>query len=250
MESGLFEPDVQERVIPTENVQLMFHYKEPFLVCHPNTIAARQPRSIISGLNNSFSDVSTFGEAGVVFVSFYPSGACHFFDFPLFEIENRSIDLGDIFCSEVRQVEEHLQTKSSTNERIKVIEDFLLKRFSPVADYDSKLVDAGIRFIKQSRGQLSSATLSEKLSVTTKNLERKFSEYIGKTPKQFIRLIRFQATLADLGSTQQISFTEHAYRNGYFDQAHFIKEFKSFTGFTPREFHLRYPDFNLDGESC
>jgi AraC-like DNA-binding protein len=111
-------------------------------------------------------------------------------------------------------------------------------------------VCAGIRLIQQSRGQLSSAALSEKLSVTTKSLERKFSEYIGKTPKQFIRLIRFQAALADLGSTSQISFTEYAYRNGYFDQAHFIKEFKSFTGFTPREFHLRYPDFSLDGVSC
>lgn len=88
MESEFHEADIVERVIPTENIQIMFHYKTPFVVMHPNQSTSKQPRSIISGLSNSFSDVSTNGKTGVVFISFYTIGASYFFKFSLSEIEN------------------------------------------------------------------------------------------------------------------------------------------------------------------
>jgi len=246
MESGVHEANVCERVIPTDNIQLMFHYKNPFVVCHSNNLFIHQPRSIITGLNNSFSDVSTDGEAGVIFVTFRSAGACHFFDFPLSEIENQSINLADIFSKEIKQVEERLYSKKSTGERVEVIEDFLLRRFSPIASYDYSLIQAGIQFIRQNKGQISALTLSDKLSTTTKSLERKFSGYLGKTPKQFIKLIRFQETLLDLGNNKDINLTEYAYRNGYFDQSHFIRDFKSYSGYTPKDFIAKYPDCNVN----
>jgi hypothetical protein len=61
----------------------MFHYKTPFVVLHPNQPGTSQPRSFISGLSDSFSDVSTNGTTGVVFINFYPIGASFFFNFPL-----------------------------------------------------------------------------------------------------------------------------------------------------------------------
>jgi AraC-like DNA-binding protein len=234
-----------ERVIPIENVQLMFHYKNPFIVYHPDNTVARQPRSIISGLSHSFCDVSTMGDAGVVFVEFYPAGACHFFDFPLSEIENQSIDLSDIFNKEIRQVEETLCFKKTVWERVAVIEEFLHKKYSPFASHEDLLINRGVELIKQYHGQISANSLSDKLSVTLKSLERKFSCKLGKTPKQYIKLIRFQETLKDFSVNKNINLTEYAYRNGYFDQAHFIKDFKTYSGYTPGEFISKYPDFNI-----
>lgn len=151
MESTAVEADVVERVIPAGYIQLMFHYKNPFVVVEPKGTFIQQPRSVISGLSNTFSDVSTKGEAGVVFVSFRPAGACHFFDFPLSEIENLSIDLNDIFQSEISRVEEALYFAHTITEKVAVIEHFLLGRWAPIPNHDSLLINKGLKSFRKSR---------------------------------------------------------------------------------------------------
>lgn len=246
MESEPGEPDVSERVIPTESIQLMFHYRQPFVVLNGDRIVSHQPQSIISGLSNTFSDVSTFGVTGVVFVVFQPAGACQFFRFPLSDIENQSLNMKDIFSKEIREVEEKLYHETSFEGRVAVIDNFLLKKMSGVKQHDYLLLQESVRLIKQNRGQTDTLTLSEKLFTTPKTLERKFSTLIGKTPKQYIKLIRFQATIEDMTLRKGSNLTDYAYRNGYTDQSHFIRDFKSFSGFTPKEFIARYPDCNLN----
>ena len=244
MESGFFDADVIERVIPVEHVQIMFHYKNPFVVLSNNK-SENQPKSILSGLSDNYFDVSTNGETGVVFVSFKPIGACHFFNFPLSEIENQSVDLSDVFHSEIKNVEEQLYLKNSIIDRVQVIEDFLIKHFSPIPDYDALLVQKGVEIIRNSRGQASAKYLSDSLFTSSKTLERKFSKYLGKTTKQLIKLTRFQYVLENFGQFKVDSLTELAYKSGYFDQSHFVHDFKSFTGYTPGEFCRRYPDFRI-----
>lgn len=250
MESDIYDADVIERVIPTENVQLMFHYKNPFVVFHSNDSVIKQPRSIISGLSDSFSDVSTNGETGVVFISFYPTGACQFFNFPLSEIENQSVDMTDIFNTEIRQIEESLYLKDTIEGKVSVIENFLFSRYSPISSYDNLLVQKGIEIIKNNKGQTNAKSLSGYLYTTPKTLERKFSQYLGKTTKQVIKLIRFQEVLHDFSCHKEHNLTEYAYTNGYFDQSHFIRDFKSYTGYTPKEFVTKYPHFDINAETC
>jgi AraC-like DNA-binding protein len=72
-------------------------------------------------------------------------------------------------------------------------------------------------------GQIPAAELANRLSVTSKTLERKFAAYIGKTPRQYSKLIRFRQILKDISSIKNVTLTEHAFRNGYFDQSHFIR---------------------------
>lgn len=245
METDDLEDNIVERVIPTENVQLMFHYRNPFVVIEGENIKKYQPRTIISGLNNSYSDVSTFGQAGVVFVNFFPAGACHFFRFPLSEIENQSHDLSDIFNTEIKNIEEQLFESKRIQDKVSIIEKFLMGKFSSIPPNDQLFINKGIQLIKKSRGQISANNLAEKLITTPKSMERKFSNHLGKTPKQYIKLVRFQETLNDLSTHKDIQLTEYAYRNGYFDQAHFIHDFKRFSGYTPKEFIEKYPDFSV-----
>jgi len=236
MESEGIEADQSERVIPTGNVQIMFHYKRPFIVTSPDDIINVQPTSFVSGLTNTWCDVSTNGETGLIAVTFNTSGACHFFPFPLLEIEEQNIKLDDIYSHEIRLVEEQLGEQPLLADKIRLIEAFLISRYSPIPRYDQALIHAGISYIRQRQGQLSSSVLSEKLAVTTKTLERKFSVYLGKTPKQLIRIVRFQQVLSDLQALRQNSLTEVAYRNGYYDQSHFIRDFRVCAGYTPKDF--------------
>ncbi|MBN1821021.1 MAG: helix-turn-helix transcriptional regulator [Prolixibacteraceae bacterium] len=250
MESDINEADVMERVIPTENIQLMFHYKNPFVVFHSYDTVIKQPRSIISGLSDNYWDVSTAGETGVVFISFHPTGACHFFNFPLSEIENQSVNLTDIFNSEIRQIEELLYLKDNIREKVNIIENFLIRHYSPIHSHDGMLIQKGVEIVKNWKGQTNAKYLSDCLYTSPKTLERKFAKYLGKTTKQIIKLIRFQEILQDLSVNKNVSLTEYAYRNGYFDQSHFIKDFKTYSGYTPKDFLVKYPDFNINAENC
>ena len=249
MESDPGERDVQERVVPTESIQLMFHYGNPFVFCHEDHSVTRQPQSVISGLAHSFLDVSTCGAAGVAFVRFFSAGACHFFRFPLYEIENGSFNLCDVWNGAVRELEDCLCEALSVSARVQALDSFLLTHFSPISAFDAALVRAGVDCIRKNRGQISSRDLSRELAVTSKTLERKFAAYVGKTPKQFSKVIRFQQTIADLTSRGDRLLTDQAFENGYCDQSHFIKDFKAFSGYTPREFLVRYPECNTDMDS-
>jgi AraC-like DNA-binding protein len=245
MESSEHDEEITERVIPTENIQLMFHYKNPFVVHHTHEIKTKQPYSILSGLNDSYSDVSTHGETGVVFISFFPAGACHFFRFPLSEIENQSVDVFDVLGYEIRQVEESLYLAKTVREKIFIIEKFFTERYSPIPSHDNLLIRKGVETIKSYKGQIRADSLSDCLSTTSKTLERKFSNYLGKTTKQVIKLIRFQEVLHDFSINKDMMLIDLAYKNGYFDQSHFIRDFKTFSGYTPKEFAAKYPDFTF-----
>lgn len=233
LETDSSEDMICERVIPTGNIEIMFHYKKMFKYKISDTFIA-QPRSFISGIRSDYIDVFTSGESGVIAVTFFPFGACNFFDFPLMEIENRSVSLQDINSHGFRQIEEQICVASSLSKRISVIEQYLLSHFRPVQNDELKLIKEGLELINRNRGQVNASNLSESLYLTTKSLQRKFSSLVGKTPKQFSRIVRFQEIIRTLSSNKNL--TEIAIDNGYFDQAHFIKDFKSLSGYTPKEF--------------
>ena len=79
--------------------------------------------------------------------------------------------------------------------------------------------------------------LSKQNNNNRRQLTRKYSSTIGVSPKQLSKIIRIQNTLKTLLTKDVTSLTELAYENEYFDQAHFIKDFKEFTGLTPKEFY-------------
>ncbi len=240
MEKSSFESDVCERVIPTGNIDLMFHYRNCFKVKRGDNSTFKQANSFISGISNSYADVTTNGETGMICVTFLPYGACNFFNFPLLEIENQNVNLDCIFGNEPKEIEEQLCGAQSLTERVSVIENFLISKLSPNVKRDWLLIKSGIELINQSKGQISALILSEKLCVTSKTLERKFSAMVGKTPKQFIKIVRFQNILNIFSTSKELILTEMAYSNGYFDQAHFIKDFKSFSGLTPKDYYTNH----------
>lgn len=236
LETEACEGNVCERVVPTANLQLMFHYRKPFVMIFPDQRTARQPQSFASGLSNRFMDASTQGASGVIAVEFHPYGACNFFRFSLHGIENQSIGLSDIFTDEVKYLEEQICECADLASRILLIEEFLMQKLNPVETRDFRLIKYAVELVQQSSGQIKASELASKLAVTSKNLERKFASLVGKSPKQFIRIVRFQEVMNGLIQQQPDYLTDYAFNNGYFDQSHFIHEFKTFSGYTPSEF--------------
>jgi transcriptional regulator GlxA family with amidase domain len=94
------------------------------------------------------------------------------------------------------------------------------------------LLDDILEKIQQSGGQLSICELCEKEKISMRKLERSFNEVVGVSPKVYMRLVRFNRVFK-LIQQEDLSKAESTYLCGYFDQAHFNKDFKTFSGEDP-----------------
>lgn len=241
LEADASEGEVCERIIPTGNIELMFHYGDPFVVNKYSEKEKEQPRTFISGISSNYADIYTQGTCGLITVTFLPYGACNFFRFPLHQVEDSIVDMDDLYKESVKLIEEQISAATTTSERIAIVEKFLYRQLSPVYNRELSIIQKGILLVNESRGQIAAKDLADKLALSPKSLERKFSTLLGKTPKQFLRIVRFQEVIRRFSQKDYSPLTDYAYTNGYFDQAHFIKDFKALSGYTPREFLIKCP---------
>jgi AraC-like DNA-binding protein len=129
-------------------------------------------------------------------------------------------------------LEEQLCEASTDVKRIDIVEKFLLARIRPVEP--DKMVLAALALIHKSRGTIRIKELADQLNTSQSPLEKRFRQAVGTSPKKFASIVRLKLAIQMKDSTS--SLTELSYELGFYDQAHFIKEFKSFTGDTPENY--------------
>ncbi|CAN5457202.1 hypothetical protein BH10BAC3_BH10BAC3_34170 [soil metagenome] len=116
--------------------------------------------------------------------------------------------------------------------RIAIVESFLYKKLAMGKMGDKQLTQA-IRKIWKEEGNISTASLSKSVYLGELQLQRLFKNTVGVSPKLYSRIIRFRSAYEQAQSGKSPGWTDVAYNFGYTDQAHFVKDFKSFTGLTP-----------------
>lgn len=103
------------------------------------------------------------------------------------------------------------------------------------------VVARALDLIEESKGQISVKALSATLRISARQLERKFTQHVGLSPKAFCRVKRFQQVKSLLENPRQPSWCDLAYSCGYYDQTHLIQEFRLFTGQTPARYERVRP---------
>lgn len=187
----------------------------------------------ITGLYNTARTFTNTAGTGSVLVYFKEAGASAFFKQPLHELFNESVSLDNFMLrSELLIVEEQLQEAQTDEERIKVVESFLLARLQPVAA--DELVAAAVALIHKSKGDIRIKDLALQLHTSQSPLEKRFRSRVGASPKKFASIIRMKHAIQQY--TPGASLTGLGYEAGFYDQSHFIREFKLFTGQSPESF--------------
>jgi AraC-like DNA-binding protein len=128
-----------------------------------------------------------------------------------------------------------LFTDYNTQKRIEIIETFLLKKLNEKATI-SNIVKSTVDILLKTNGSTSINDILKGSPSKRRQLERHFKKQIGISPKQLGKVIRLHASLQMLLNQKSETLTEIAYESEYFDQNHFIKDFKEFVGITPKEF--------------
>lgn len=235
LESPKEKTPTRNTIVPDGSMKLIFHYGDLYKHCPEYGSSITLPRCFLIGQLTRPYEVEPTGETGTFFVRFHPNGFLPFTCIPLKEMENTVIPLETLFGKAGQEIERAIVDAASTAERINHIETFLRNRLTAAKTID-RLVKTTVETILTANGQLSVSELSRKTNANRRLLERKFSAAIGLSPKQLSKIIRLQATFKTLLTTESTSLTTLAYEGKYFDQAHFIRDFKEFTGITPKDF--------------
>lgn len=187
----------------------------------------------VTGLMDSYRVFHNTAHTHSLLVMFTETGASSFFNVPLHELFGQSLSLDQLLLrSQMDVVSERLQACTDDHTCIQVIEQFLFAHIR--RNKTDELVSVAIGLIRQSQGTVRIKALAEQLCISQSRLEKRFRAAVGASPKKFASIVRIRhlMTLA----SQQPKLTLMGLEAGYFDQAHFIKDFKSFTGETPEEF--------------
>ncbi|MGV3597476.1 MAG: helix-turn-helix domain-containing protein [Bacteroidota bacterium] len=145
-------------------------------------------------------------------------------------------------CYDLRQLpgwvitEGKLLSTQNTGTQIEIIQAFLYKIFLDKKEHLDLTVAKALQEILSNRAQLTVKELSQKLNITVRTLERRFSCAVGISVKNFIQITKFQQSLEQLTVKDYKKLTDIVYNNGFADQSHFIRVFKAFTGKTPKSF--------------
>ena len=187
----------------------------------------------ITGLRDSYKIFKNTPHIGTVLIFFKEAGAVPFFRQPLHELFRESISLDNFMLrSELLLLEEALCEAKSDMERIQVTEKFLISRMKTTLP--DQLVLTALSIIHRTKGNIRIKELAAELNISQSPLEKRFRQTVGTSPKKFASIVRIKNTIQQYNPEN--SLTELGYEVGFYDQAHFIKEFKTFTGDSPENF--------------
>jgi AraC-like DNA-binding protein len=167
---------------------------------------------------------------------FQPYAGSLFFPNQVAEFTNESIDLYDILDKESVGFYNRLMDQPLLEQKVKVLEAFLAERLHKAKQDQKKmhLVEGLCHSISRNNDSFDLDRLAAEFGFSERYIQRLFLNYVGITPKSFFSVQRFNKSLG-LVRSANMSLTNIAYECGYYDQAHFIKEFKSYTGLTPSQ---------------
>jgi len=220
------------KVFPSSGLVIGFQYKGQLAAIKENR-ESRLSSAGITGITDSYKIFKSSAGIGTILVYFTEIGFTHFATHPANELFNVSLSLDNVFDrNSVAEAEEKLAAATTDKNRIKVVEQFLVSQLKDIET--DKLIVEAVKLIYQSNGTIRIKELNEKLFISQSPFENRFRKVVGTTAKKFASIVRFNTVLNNLNNAK--SLTEICYDNNFFDQAHFIKDFKQFAGDTPENF--------------
>jgi AraC-like DNA-binding protein len=175
-------------------------------------------------------------DIGSVFgVKFLPGAFYPWVRQPLSDLHKKEVRLEILFGEKHSLVEQAILQSSSTEEKIRCIEKYLMA-VAPQPDQNLNVIKTLCRMIMENRSLLRVEDLSNASGLTIRQLQCLFREQVGWSPKWMIQRYRLHEILEQANSGQSIDWLSLAEQLGYFDQAHFIRDFRKLIGETPTEY--------------
>jgi AraC-like DNA-binding protein len=234
-----------DRFLPDGEVQIIFDLTDyPKYIYDNQTLKEIQSCQNVwfSGFRTEPITIPSGKESEMVIVQFKKGKAFPFLSEPMQHLTNLVVDAELVLKTEILNIREGLLEAATPMQKFKELEKKL------VHCYRSQLrgnpfVEFGIQKILEAPNQCSIREISGKAGYSQKHIIKLFKENVGVTPKEFLKVIRFQKAVQQVEQQAVVDWSTIAFDCGFYDQSHFIADFKTFSGFTPTEYVRQKGDF-------
>ena len=228
---------------PDGCVELIFNMGVPvFRAPDHRSFSKNPPVELIGQMSRSYA-IRSQGQRFMLGVRFYPHTVKSFLPIRISELTDSVIN-PDAISKAYYRLYQKISDQANLSDQIHAVESFLLRQIRTAAGCRKfKVVDYAVKHILMHKDSSDLNMILSQCNISARYLQKLFDEYVGVSPKMFMKIIRFQQSfkyLNDPGS----SLTSVAYHCGYFDQSHFIRDFKSLSGKLPSQYQAESHPYN------
>lgn len=236
MARGTLTSTWRNMILPDGAVELIINLGEAQKLCDPEDHARSSSfrHSWISGERTAPIVIEEAGQVHLIGVRLRAGGAWPFLRLPLSEFTGRVIELDAVLGREVDRVRDSLGEATNDEERFAIVEAWLTERMR-AGTAPTPAVHRALEVIRRGAA-VPIGQMASEIGVSHKHLLREFDRCVGLTPKTFARVCSFQRAISWIGQKPIVDWADTAAACGYYDQAHFIHEFRAFSGLTPTSY--------------
>jgi AraC-like DNA-binding protein len=231
----------KERLMPTGEPSVIFNLgNDPIRIYDADDFGrfGEYGRSVVSGARTTCFVIDTSQEERVFGIQFHPGGAFPFFRVPSAEMENRSIDLEDVWPRTANELRERLLSSQTIEGMFDAAERHLFAQLVRPLELHRGVAFALGHFCHCPQVGKIGLVLRE-TGLSERRFIELFHQQVGLTPKAFCRVRRFQRALQSVHGAREVDWAQIALDCGYYDQPHFIHDFREFSGLTPTQYVAR-----------
>jgi AraC-like DNA-binding protein len=238
---GYTQPHAKERVLPTGEMQMVINLGEDKSCIYDRADTGRCQTfngSLLSGAHSEYLVIGTAMQASVIGVAFKAGGAFPFLRLPAGELRDTTVSLDTLWGAAAIDLRDRLLEAPTHRDRFEILERALLAELNRGFDRHAAVGFALRRFMTEP--QVSTvAGVTDQIGLSPKRFIQVFRDETGFTPKVFCRIRRFQQALGLMDARKSVEWANVALDCGYFDQAHFIHDFRAFSGINPTAYLAR-----------
>ncbi len=229
------EEELKFKVLTDCASGLVFNFGDEIVHEIKDNQIALKHECLILGPSKHLLTFKFLGRVSVIGIRFFPETGYFFFDKSMDLLKDQMILCSSTKFDDYQDLYQKLQNVKSENEAIELIEEFFLKVYRNKLSKEKPIISDILKYIK-SNSNIELNTVLNQFGLSNRELQRLFKTYIGIHPNVLIRVLKMTAIKEQIKSESFKSLTELSYENGFYDQAHFNREFKTFMEETPKKY--------------
>jgi AraC-like DNA-binding protein len=240
------QPHAKERLMPDGCVSVVINLAEDQIRLY-DPDDTRKMSTIdgcaLSGPRTKSFAIDTDEQNHVVGISFRPAGAVPFLKVPSTELCDQHLELADLWGRFARQLRDRVLESPTPLAKLRAVELALFQRAAGMFD-DHPTVEYAVKTFLRAPQTANITKIVSETGFSSRRFIELFKHHVGLTPKLFCRVRRFQSVLRRITSGRPVRWADVALDCGYFDQPHFIHDFRSFSGINPSKYlsdHSGFP---------
>ncbi|HSU29255.1 MAG TPA: helix-turn-helix domain-containing protein [Chitinophagaceae bacterium] len=228
-----------QKIIPDGFPELIFHFGDPYLV-NLNSSWKLQSKTLLAGQITKHFYLQNTGISDIIGIKLNPTALTHLFDIPMPGLTDQVVDISMLPDMGLRALDAGLRSDINRETRMKRLNEY----FSALAEHSvvkNNPVDRAIELIFIKNGMITVNEILSAINLSERQFERLFKKHVGLSPKFYARIIRFNY-IFQLKEQKGEFWKDLALDAAFYDQSHFIRDFKAFTGESPSAYFFDEPN--------